>query len=189
LIYIDLKKYRKLLIVMIAVVAIGVTLTNTNWLLKILYPKHYGEIIEKYAAEYGLDPYLVAAIIRTESKFDEKAKSNKNARGLMQISEVTGKWASEELKLDDYHEEILYIPDTNIKIGCWYLYKLKEEFNGNLQLILAAYNGGSGNVNKWLKDPKYSETGEFLEDIPFPETKAYVKKVMKSYKVYRIIYR
>ncbi|WP_420829633.1 lytic transglycosylase domain-containing protein [Crassaminicella indica] len=189
MIYIDLREYRKLLFIIVIVMTVGVALTNTNWLLKILYPIHYWDLIEKYAKEYELDPYLVAAIIRTESKFDEKAKSNKNARGLMQISEVTGQWASEELRIDDYHEEILYIPDINIKIGCWYLYKLKEEFNGNLQLILAAYNGGSGNVNKWLKDPKYSDEGEFLRDIPFPETKAYVKKVMKSYKVYRIIYR
>ncbi|QZY57461.1 lytic transglycosylase domain-containing protein [Crassaminicella profunda] len=174
---------------MIIVMSIGVALTNTNWLLKILYPMHYGDIIEKYAKEYKLDPYLIAAIIRTESKFDEKAKSNKNARGLMQISEVTGKWASEELSIDNYNEEILFIPDTNIKIGCWYIDKLREEFDDHLQLMIAAYNGGSGNVNKWLKDPKYSDDGEFLKDIPFPETKAYVKKVIKSYKVYKIIYR
>nr|WP_132242047.1 lytic transglycosylase domain-containing protein [Marinisporobacter balticus] len=171
------------------VMTIGIVLNNTNWLLKILYPIHYEEIIDKYAIEYNLDPHLIAGIIRTESKFNEKARSSKDARGLMQIAPITGKWASEKLGMENYDEAILFTPDVNIKIGCWYLNKLKEEFGGDLQLMLAAYNGGSGNVNKWLQDTKYSEDGKTLTDIPFAETKAYVKKVIKSYKVYRIVYR
>lgn len=188
MILIDLKKYKRLVVVIVVVMTIGIILNNTNLLLKIIYPMKYSQIIDKYATEYDLDPYFIAAIIRTESKFDEKAKSHKNARGLMQIASITGKWASEELGIENYNEEILFTPDVNIKIGCWYLNKLKKEFDCNLQLILAAYNGGSGNVKKWLKDPKYSEDGVSLKDIPFVETKEYIEKVIKTYKVYKIIY-
>ncbi len=156
---------------------------------KIIYPIYYEDIIRKYAKEYDLDPYLIAAIIRTESKFDENAKSHREAKGLMQISPITGEWASKELKIDKYDETFLFIPEMNIMIGCWYLNRLRNEFNGNLELMLAAYNGGSGNVNKWLKDIRYSKDGKVLEDIPFPETKNYVKKVKKSYKVYQMLYR
>nr|WP_168198400.1 lytic transglycosylase domain-containing protein [Crassaminicella thermophila] len=184
-----MKKYKKLLVISVIVMMIGIALNNINWLLKIMYPIYYREIINTYANEYCLDPHLVAAIIRTESKFNAKAKSSKNARGLMQISPITGKWASEELSIDNYDEKSLFIPEINIKIGCWYLDKLRDEFDGNLLLMLAAYNGGSGNVSKWLQDPRYSLDGKTLKDIPFAETKKYVQKVMKSYKVYRIIYR
>lgn len=171
------------------VMGLGIVLNNSNWLLKILYPIHYREIIDKYASEYDLDPYFVAAIIKVESKFNEKAQSSKNARGLMQITPITGKWASEELNIPHYSEEALFVPDTNIRIGCWYLNQLRKEFADNVQLILAAYNGGSGNVRKWLQDRRYSEDGKILKEIPFPETKLYVEKVVKNYKIYKIIYR
>lgn len=186
---INFKKYRSLIIVIAIITTIGIGLNNINWVLKILYPMHYDTIIKKYSSEYGLDEYLVAAIIKAESKFDEKAKSIKDARGLMQISEITGEWASKELKINNYDKEDLFIPSTNVRIGCWYLDKLRNEFDGNLQLMLAAYNGGSGNVNKWLKDKEYSEDGKILKDIPFKETKTYVERVIKNYKVYRILYR
>ena len=118
----------------------------------------------------------------------EKAISPKNARGLMQIAPITGKWASEELQLINYSESSLFIPNVNIHIGCWYISKLRKEFNGNLRLMLAAYNGGSGNVKKWLQDPRYSVDGKTLKDIPFKETKEYVEKVSKYYRIYRAIY-
>lgn len=154
-----------------------------------LYPIHYKDSIWKYSKEYNLDPYLISAVIRVESKFYEKAESTKNAKGLMQISPITGKWASKELGIDYYNEDSLFIPDTNIKIGCWYIDQLRNEFKGDLYLILAAYNGGSGNVAKWLKNPEYSEDGKKLKKIPFLETKIYVEKVMKNYKIYKAIYR
>ncbi|KXG77093.1 lytic transglycosylase domain-containing protein [Thermotalea metallivorans] len=185
----NLRKYRRLIIVMLVVMVLGVAANSTHWLLRILYPIHYRQLIEKYSAEYNLDPYLVAAIIRTESRFNEKARSRKDAKGLMQIAPITGAWAAKDLSLENYSEEMLYVPEINIRIGCWYIDKLRTEFNGRLQLMLAAYNGGSGNVNKWLKDPKYSADGVTLKEIPFGETKLYVEKVLKSYKIYSIIYR
>jgi len=157
--------------------------------LKLVYPLHYTEYIIKYSNEYEIDPHLVAAIINVESNYDVNAKSQKEARGLMQISPNTGKWASGKLNIEDFSLESLYIPQINIQIGCWYINVLNEEFNGNLKLVLAAYNGGSGNVNKWLKDKQYSIDGENLHNIPFKETDEYVKKVLKNYSMYKKIYK
>lgn len=171
------------------VISLGLAVNSFRWAIKILYPLHYKELIFKYAQDYDLDPYLVAAIIRTESKFYEKAQSGKNARGLMQIAPITGEWASKELNVNEYDAEMLFIPDLNIMMGCWYLDRLRREFDNSLPLMLAAYNGGSGNVRKWLRDPRYSSDGIVLDHIPFDETKAYVDKVLKSYKIYNMIYR
>lgn len=156
---------------------------------KIVYPIDYTEYINKYSSEYKVDPYLVAAIINVESKYDVKAKSQKEARGLMQISSTTGQWASKELGFENFTLDCLYDPETNIRIGCWYINVLNEEFNGNLKLVLAAYNGGSGNVNKWLKDSQYSQDGENLNYIPFKETEDYVKNVLKNHSMYKKIHK
>ncbi|MEW9123035.1 MAG: lytic transglycosylase domain-containing protein [Thermotaleaceae bacterium] len=189
MILIDLKKYRNLLFLFLTAIVIIFASNSSKWVAKLLYPFYYQELIFQYANNYDIDPYLIAAIIRTESKFYEKAQSRKNARGLMQIAPITGEWASKELAFAEYDEEMLFIPELNIMIGCWYLDRLRLEFKNNLPLMLAAYNGGSGNVRKWLKDPRYSEDGQTLRDIPFNETKAYVDKVLNSYKIYNIIYR
>jgi soluble lytic murein transglycosylase len=156
---------------------------------KIIYPIDYENYIKKYSQNYNIDSHLVAAIINVESKYDTFAMSKKDARGLMQISPNTGKWASEKIDIQDFTLESLYDPEINIRIGCWYLSVLADEFNGNLQLILAAYNGGSGNVNKWLKDDRYSKDGKSLDYIPFKETSDYVEKVLKNYEMYKKIYK
>ncbi|SHG99822.1 lytic transglycosylase domain-containing protein [Tepidibacter thalassicus] len=159
-------------------------LFNIKKFLKIIYPIHYEEYVYKYSKEYSIDPYLVFAIIKTESKFFPYAKSHKNARGLMQISEGTQKWAMEELGMENLN---IFDPQANIKVGCWYINKLFEQFK-DIDLVIAAYNGGSGNVNKWLKDERYSYNGINLTNIPFKETKKYVEKVKKYYKIYKILY-
>lgn len=152
------------------------------------YPLSYQTLIKKYSEKYDVDPYLVAAIINVESKFDKNAVSNKNARGLMQIAPITGKWASEELNIDDFDVEDLFDPELNIMIGSWYLNVLSQEFDNNLQLILAAYNAGSGNVVRWLQNKMYSEDGKSLMIIPFNETKDFVNKVQKNISIYKILY-
>ena len=153
-----------------------------------LYPLGYKEYINKYSEEYGLDPFLVAAIINVESKYDKNAVSIKEAKGLMQIGAKTGQWGSEELGIDSYSNEMLFDPEINIQIGTWYLNKLNIEFENNLDLVLAAYNGGSGNVQKWRLDKRYSTDGINLDKIPFKETEEYLKKVKFNYKIYKIIY-
>ena len=138
-----------------------------------------------YSKEYGIDDSLVYSVIKVESKFNIKAVSKRNAKGLMQISEITQNWAQEELGLENID---IFDPETNIKIGCWYLNKLFKEFN-DLDLVITAYNGGSGNVSKWLKNDAYSRDGNKLHEIPFEETKNYLEKVKENYRVYKALYR
>jgi len=152
------------------------------------YPLGHQNLIKKYSEKYGVDPYLVAAIINVESRYDENAVSRKEARGLMQISPVTGYWAAKELGIEDFNLDMLYDPEINIMIGTWYLDVLSQEFGGNLQLILAAYNAGSGNVHNWLNDKRYSKDGKSLSQIPFQETREYVDRVQDNIKIYQTLY-
>lgn len=150
---------------------------------KLIYPKKYSIYVEKYSKEYDLDENLVYSVIKAESKFDKDAISRKGAKGLMQISDITRDWAIEELDLGDID---IFDPETNIRIGCWYLRKLFKQF-GELDLVIAAYNGGSGNVRQWLGNEEYSKDGK-LFNIPFPETSNYVVKVNKNYEKYKMLY-
>lgn len=154
----------------------------------ILYPLAYKEIVLENSLKYDLDPKLVFAVIKTESNFDTNAVSNKGAKGLMQVSETTGRWGSEDLKIDNYNDELLYDPGINISIGTWYLNLLLNQYK-ELDTALAAYNAGSGNVSSWLSDPNYSEDGVKLYRIPFPETREYVNKVKDNINIYSRFYR
>lgn len=168
--------------IIIASLVIGVLIST-------LYPMNYKEEIKEYSYKNGIDPFLVAALINVESNYNKDAISSKNARGLMQIGPQTGLWAMEELGIENYTEDLLFDPATNIKIGTWYLTKLNTEFKGKLDNILAAYNAGSGNVSKWLNDSQYCKDNTNLHTIPFKETEEYVRKVKRQHKIYRIIYK
>lgn len=156
---------------------------------RILFPIKYSQFINQYSAQYNLDSYLIVAIIKTESNFQDDAKSNKNAIGLMQITPETGRWIASKHKISNFNEEMLLDEETNIKFGCWYIRDLYNEFNDNLDNVLAAYNGGRGNVNKWLQDERYSKDGKVLQEIPFKETAQYVKKVEFYFNVYKFLYK
>lgn len=153
-----------------------------------MYPLKYSDYIMKYSRKYDLSPYIVAAVIKAESNFDTKAKSPKNAFGLMQITPATAEWAAKEMKLENFNTDMLNDPEFNINMGCWYLNNLKEEFDGNMDLVLAAYNGGRGNVQKWLNDTSHSKDGKNLHYIPFKETDKYVKRVKVNYNIYKFLY-
>jgi soluble lytic murein transglycosylase len=156
---------------------------------RIYFPLYYSSHILKYSSKYNLNPYFVTAVIKTESNFRPEAKSNKNAYGLMQITSSTGEWAAKEMKIEGFHQEQLIDPEFNIKMGCWYLDNLKKEFSGNMDLVLAAYNGGRGNVQKWLADTEHSKDGKNLHYIPFKETDKYVKRVKVYYNIYKFLYK
>ncbi|NLY67584.1 MAG: lytic transglycosylase domain-containing protein [Tissierellia bacterium] len=183
--YITGKGFKRLIIFFL-IVLISIFTIYSYFLIN--YPLSYQIYISKYSKEFNVDPYLIAAIINVESKYDKYAMSSKEARGLMQIAPITGKWASEELNIEDFTLEDLFDPELNIMVGAWYLNILSKEFDNNLQLILAAYNAGSGNVVKWLQNEIYSEDGKTLKEIPFTETQEYVKKVENNIKIYRLLY-
>lgn len=147
-----------------------------------LFPVEYKEEIRKYAKEEGLSTELVMAVINTESGFDPKAHSGV-AKGLMQITDGTAMWVSKKMGIT-YYYNMAYDPETNIKMGCWFLRYLKNRYE-NQNTALAAYNAGIGNVDKWLDDPACSEDGETLAHIPFEETENYVAKVNKMLEIYR----
>ncbi|HZX45686.1 MAG TPA: lytic transglycosylase domain-containing protein [Clostridia bacterium] len=178
-----------LIVLVITAVMLMVLINSATWVMKVLFPVYHRDIIFRYSEKYGVDPYLIAAIIRAESKFYHKATSRKDARGLMQISPITGMWAAQVLGIEGYDPEMLYEPETNIMIGCWYVHMLKKEFGDNLKTVIAAYNGGSGNVTRWLADERYSSDGRALDHIPFGETRGYVEKVIKNYRIYSNLYR
>jgi len=155
--------------------------------LKRMYPVQNKKAVEYYSQEYGLDPLLVYSVIKVESKFNPYATSPKGAKGLMQITPSTGKYLSGLLGEKDFSEKHLYEQETNIRYGCFYLSKLLKDFEGDLVLALAAYNGGEGNVRKWLENHEGEEKFG-AEDIPFEETKSYVKKVKHNYRMYKFLY-
>lgn len=153
-----------------------------------MYPLTFSEYVVKYSDEYELDKNLVYSIIKAESGFDHQAISPRDAKGLMQILDSTGEWAAEKIKIEDFESSMLLEPETNIRIGCWYIAKLLDQYNQNTELALAAYNAGSGNVSKWLKDTSISKNGKTLDNIPFEETKNYVAKIKKYNNMYKKLY-
>jgi soluble lytic murein transglycosylase len=180
-------KYKILKVSVLLIITVSLFFAG-EILIRKVYPLHYSEYILKYSEQYKLDPYLVASVIKAESNFRVKARSHRDAHGLMQITGDTGRWIAEQLKIKGFQVEDLYDPEINIRMGCWYLDNLRLEFKGNLELVLASYNAGRGNVNKWLKSERHSKDGVTLQYIPFKETDKYIKRVKVNYNMYKYIY-
>ncbi|MBC6695946.1 lytic transglycosylase domain-containing protein [Terrisporobacter mayombei] len=177
---------KKSIIILSVIIILGSALyIEKDKIYEFLYPRKYSIYVQQYAKEYNLDENLVYSIMKAESKFDEKAISRRGAKGLMQIADITRDWAIEELELSEDID--IYDPETNIRIGCWYLNRLYKEF-GDTELVIMSYNGGSGNVKKWLSDKEYSHDGENIHTIPFPETDRYLGKVKKYHVQYNKLY-
>ena len=153
-----------------------------------ILPLKYQDIVEKYAETYALEKNLINGVIFSESHFDADVISPAGAVGLMQVTEETSWWAAEQmgLKADTID---LTDPEINIHIGCWYLNWLLEKFDGVTETALAGYNAGHGNVSRWLADENMSKDGITLEEIPYEETKSYVKKVQLAQLAYEYVYR
>ena len=151
------------------------------------YPLKYQDLLYQYAQEYDLQPSLVAGVIHRESRFDPEAVSKSGACGLMQVMPETGEWIAKKLKIQDYSEKMLFDPETNIQLGCWYLRFLMDKFDGKTETVLAAYNAGHGRVAAWLEDEQYSDGGE-LTNIPIEETRTYVEKVLDAKEKYEELY-
>ncbi len=156
---------------------------------RLAFPMPYRNSIEAYSRERSLDPYLVAALIRQESEFNPKAVSRSNARGLTQVLPGTGRELSRKLKIPRYRTTMLFTPDTNVKIGTYYLKALFDQLQGKWEATLASYNAGKSHVNTWLSAANYREPAEFVESIPFSETRQYVQSVLRNAEVYRRLYK
>lgn len=162
-------------------------ITDDLWLLA--YPQGYWDSIVTYSRKYGQDPFFIAAVIREESQFRTEALSPAGARGLMQVMPATGKRAAQLIKLRGFARAKLFDSDTAINIGTWYLSRLMKRFKGDPLLVAAAYNAGPEAVASWLaKNEYHGERDAFVEDIPFSETRGYVKKVLRNYAEYKRIY-
>ncbi len=177
----------KLLIIFAAVILAAAGCIRYS-LYNVLFPKKYSDIVEKYAAVYCLDDHFVYSVIKAESNFNADAVSHKGAKGLMQITDSTGRWAAEMIGIEGYEDSMLFDPDTNIKIGCWYLNRLIEQY-GNRDTAVAAYNAGSGNVSRWL-DQMGSTSNELIKElIPYEETRNHVDKINLYLKIYNMLYK
>lgn len=182
-----MKKLWKYIIVLIVIIIILVVLfSNKNTIMKKFYIIKYSEYVEKYSQEYEIDKYLIYACIKAESNFIEKAESKKGAKGLMQLMDSTGQEIAKGLNMTIDNDD-LFIPEININLGTKYISKMLKKY-GNIQLALAAYNAGSGNVDSWINSGKLKADGSDIEKIPFKETNNYVRKILKDYKIYKELY-
>lgn len=153
----------------------------------LMYPRAYEASVVSHAAAATLDPHFAWAIMRRESAFKPGVTSSADARGLMQIIPPTARAIATRLKLPEPDPDELYGPDTNVRFGTWYLGALLQRF-GHPALAAAAYNAGPSNVLRWLTARGHLPLDRFVEEIPFKETRGYVKQVMADYVVYQKLY-
>ena len=159
---------------------------SDNRLWPLVYPAGYSDLITKYALRSNLDPFLVYAIIREESWFNKEAVSPAGALGLMQLMPGTAKQVAKESYAG---RESLFDPEVNIELGTRFFSERLRQFDGNIFLAIASYNAGPEAVEKWMRELDGVELDEFIEDIPYKETREYVKKVFRSYMEYYRLYK
>lgn len=180
------KKPFLLLALMLIVAAVAADAANRGALFKQTVP--YFDEIEAQCREIGEDLALVLAVIHTESRFRPDAVSPRGAVGLMQIMPDTGRWMAERIGREGYTEDKLYEREWNLAIGISYIQYLRRQFPGSVTTALAAYNAGPSKVQSWIRAGEWDGSYAQVEDIPYGETKNYIKKVMQSYEKYRKIY-
>jgi len=181
-----LKKLLFLIIIIILVIIAFNFNDIRNFLLEQLYPIKYSEYVELYAKEYKVDKELIYAIIKAESNFEAQAKSTKSACGLMQLMQPTAEEVARKINVI-IDENTILEPKVNINLGTKYISILIEKYE-NISLALAAYNAGSGNVDKWIADGILKINGSDIENIPYKETNNYVRKILRDYKIYQELY-
>ena len=155
--------------------------------LGVIFPLDYWPLIKKYSDANGLDPYLMAALIAQESTFTADVRSSANAWGLMQLLPSTGRRYAQRIGLRPYSTASLKRPETNIRLGMTYFKVLMARFGG-AHLALASYNAGENRVEKWRGERPGLSQDEFIDDIPFPETQNYVKRILGTAEDYRRLY-
>jgi soluble lytic murein transglycosylase len=178
--YQELELYKNL-------VRFAVNLPDREEFYQFRYPRAYKEIVEGLSVKYNVDPFLIFSVAREESRFDPHAKSIAGALGIMQIMPQTAKKLNRKLKLGTSRSyEILDIK-KNLHLGIYLMSKNIHEF-GSYSQALAAYNAGEHRVRSWLRQERYESADEFIEDIPYKETREYVKRVLTSYFEYNRLF-
>ena len=177
-----------LLLLLVSIVIILVVDKSVVKIETITYPLEYSEFVEKYSEQYGVDPYLIYAVIKTESGFDTQATSDAKAIGLMQITEQTFDWIKmKNFSKDDTVFEDLYDPETSIHYGV-YLIAANLERYGDISTAAAAYHSGWGTVDELLADGKYALNENTLKEFPFDNMDHYVYKINHNYETYLKLY-
>jgi soluble lytic murein transglycosylase len=154
---------------------------------EVLFPKPFWPDLKRFSSNNALDPYMVASLIRQESAFNPNAVSRKDAVGLMQLLPKTGKLVAKQEKVRHFAPTQLFTPGTNLQLGTRYFRGMVDKF-GAFEYALAAYNAGSDRVDDWLKLGKYRDPQEFVESIPFTETREYVQAILRNENLYRQLY-
>jgi soluble lytic murein transglycosylase len=162
-----------------------VSLPRSYW--EALFPKPYWTDLKRFSTDNALDPYLVASLIRQESEFNPNAVSNKDAVGLMQLLPKVGKGVAKQEKLKHFSAQQLFTPTVNLQLGTRYFRSMVDKF-GAFEYALAAYNAGSDRVQDWMGQGKYRDVPEFVESIPFTETREYVQAIVRNANVYKQLY-
>ncbi len=160
-----------------------------RYLQRLVYPFPYENVIEAAAAKYSVDPLLLVALIRQESSFDPSALSNANAIGLTQFMPTTARTIAASVGLKDFALTDLYQPRVAIELGAAYLAAEIRQNGGKPYLALAAYNAGDGQVQKWLSNNPHHDVDLLVEEIPYAETRDYVRNVYRFYQEYQLLYR
>jgi soluble lytic murein transglycosylase len=155
-------------------------------ILTVIFPVEYWDLLRRYSAQNGLDLYLVAALVAQESTFVPDVRSHANAYGLMQLLPSTARQYARKLKLP-YSLRLLTDPEANIRMGTAYLADKMKEF-GQAHLALASYNAGESAVRQWMAERQGIDVDEFIDDIPYPETQGYVRKILGTAEDYRRLY-
>jgi len=179
---------RRLLLILAVALMAGIiaAIVVPNWdhtIRELTLPLRHEDIIRQQAAAKNLDPALLAGVIYAESKFEDRT-SEAGARGLMQLTPSTAEYIAHLSGGTAFNINDLSTPQVNISYGAFYLRYLLNRYNGNLALALAAYNGGEGNVDKWLREGRSR-----VSQIPFPETRAYIKRVLDARAAYARTYK
>ena len=157
-------------------------------MLKVLFPVAYWDVLKKHASAHGLDPFVVAALTAQESTFDPQIRSHANAIGLMQVLPSTGRRYARRLGIRKFSAGALTNPETNVRIGTAIFSDLVDRFGGGAHLALASYNAGEGAVARWVAERPGIDRDEFIDDIPYPETQNYVKRIVGTAEDYRRLY-
>jgi soluble lytic murein transglycosylase len=153
-----------------------------------LFPRPYWDDLKKHASVNQLDPYLVASLIRQESEFNPGAVSPANALGLMQLLPHVGRGVAREEKIKHFSTDELFNAPINLQLGTRYFKHMVDHYHGQVEYALAAYNAGEDRVDAWRSSGDFKDVEEFVESIPFTETREYVQAIMRNAVLYKLLY-